>query len=66
MYWIWIILIIIGYFVIGSVFTGILTRVNDNFDDENLFVITVFGWPIFIPILLLYLLCKTIIDSLRP
>lgn len=64
MAWYWIILIIIGYFVIGSVFAGLMTWISE-FDDEDLMPFIVFSWPLFIPIMLLYLLCTKIIDFIR-
>jgi hypothetical protein len=64
MAWYWIILIIIGYFVVGSVFAGLMTWV-DEFDDDDLIPFMVFGWPLLVPILLIGLLCIYIIDFLR-
>ena len=64
MSWYWIVLIIIGYFVVGSVFAGLMTWVDD-FDDEDLMPYMVFGWPLLVPILLIFLLCVYIIEFFR-
>lgn len=64
MAWYWIILIIIGYFVVGSVFAGLMTWI-DEFDDDDLMPFMVFGWPLLVPILLMILLCVYIIDFFR-
>ena len=64
MSWYWIVLIIIGYFIVGSVLAGLMTWINE-FDDEDLFPFVVLFWPITIPILFIYLLCVFIIDYLR-
>ena len=64
MAWYWIILIIIGYFIVGSVFAGLMTWV-DEFDDEDLIPFMVLGWPLLVPILLIFLLCVYIIEFFR-
>lgn len=65
MSWYWIVLIVIGYFVVGSVLAGLATWVSLDFDDEDLMLWMVFLWPIILPILLVFLLCTTIIEHTR-
>ena len=65
MAWYWIVLIVIGYFVVGSVLAGLTTWVSLDFDDEDLMLYMVFLWQIVLPILLMVLLCTTIIDHIR-
>ena len=65
MAWYWIILIIIGYFVVGSVLAGLSTQVSLDFDDEDLMFCMVFLWPLILPVLLMVVLCATIIEHTR-
>lgn len=53
------ILWLLGYFITGSVFTGILLQGSQYLDDGLLIVVIILFWPIFavimIPIWILYL-----------
>ena len=48
MAWYWIVLIIIGYFLMGSILSGLVERL---FQDEILGVITFIMWPLVLIIL---------------
>ena len=65
MAWYWIVLIVIGYLVIGSVLAGVMTWVSYDFDDEELFPVIILLWPIIVPFLLLWAMCLAILDSFR-
>ena len=64
MAWYWIVLIVIGYFVIGSVLAGLITWIPEC-DDDDLLPFIIFLWPIVLPILLIALMCISIIDFFR-
>jgi Na+/proline symporter len=64
MAWYWIVLIVIGYFAIGSVLAGLLTRIPDCNSDDLLLFIVLF-WPVVVPILLVILMCISIIDFFK-
>lgn len=64
MAWYWIVLMVIGYFVIGSVLAGLITWIPDC-DDDDLVLFIVLFWPVVFPILLVILMCISIIDFFR-
>lgn len=64
MAWYWIVLIVVGYLIIGSVLAGLITWIPD-FDDEDIFPVMVLLWPIALPFILLDLMCRAIINHFR-
>ncbi len=61
MAWYWIVLIVIGYFIVGSVLAGLMTWIPDC-DDDDLLPVIVFFWPVAVPVFLLALICASIIN----
>lgn len=62
MEWIWIILMVFGYFAIGSIISGLGIRWCWVDEDGILAGLMVPFWPIAIPIALLCAMCIALID----
>ena len=65
MAWYWIILIVIGYLIVGSVCAGLTNRIAElaegDYLDEDCVPIVVFFWPLALPLLLVVYMCDYII-----
>lgn len=61
----WLLLFIPLYFIIGSFLAGIMTRLSDDFDDDDVLFFTVIFWPIVVPFMLVAVICIKIINYFR-
>lgn len=68
MAWYWIVLIVIGYLIIGSFCAGIASSIFEwagDYLDEDCICIIVFFWPLAIPLILVVSMCHFIIELFR-
>lgn len=64
MKWYFIVLLVIAYFIIGSILTGFMVRIFWDLEDDDTTVLMIFLWPIAIPLILLSKLCEFIYEMI--
>ena len=68
MAWYWIVLIVIGYLIVGSFCAGIASLIAEctgNYLDEDCLPIIVLFWSLAIPLILVAYMCRFIIGLFR-
>lgn len=65
MAWYWIVLLVISYFIVGTVLTALLTWLKIEISEDAYILFTVFAWPFMIPLILTGELCMFLYDKIR-
>ncbi len=53
-----IVICVIAYFIIGAILSEAMASVDWEFDDDDAKPLVVMLWPLFVPGMLLYKMCK--------
>lgn len=64
MKWYFIVLIFIGYIIVGSAFAGLAHRIDD-LDDDDLDLFIIFFWPIAVPFFIVAGICMFVYELFR-
>ena len=62
MTWYWLLLIVIGYLIVGAVFGKLMGYVSWEFEDPEFIGMCIVAWPVVIPTAFLYELIMLILE----
>lgn len=64
MAWYFIVLLVMVYFIIGTIIAGLLARISNDYTDSDIVLWIIVTWPIVGTLLLFCELCRYIYDMI--